>query len=83
MVHVAAVESGVLKMSDLQKGLIANYKVLMRLGLFDDPSDSPWVKYGPSNVNTASHQRLALEGRHCFAEECTKYIAFAFANWKH
>eukprot|EP01084_Bolivina_argentea_P252456 423756_1 len=59
---IAAVKSGVLKMSDLQKGLIANYKVMMRLGMFDDPNDVPWSKYGPNNVNTPYHQQLALEG---------------------
>ena len=57
---VKAYEDGYLKLSDLQFGLIQNYKVLMRLGLFDKPSEIPWANYGPDNVNTPQHQLIAL-----------------------
>ena len=58
---VDAIEEGSMAFSDLQRGLIADYTVLMRLGMFDDPQSSPWKGYGPEMVNTPFHQQIALE----------------------
>ena len=58
---VDAINEGSMAFSDLQHGLIADYTVLMRLGLFDDPQAAPWKGYGPEMVNTARHQQIALE----------------------
>ena len=59
---VDAINEGYFSFQDLQNGLIKDYTVLMRLGMFDEPSILPWYDYGPNNsVNTPLHQQTALE----------------------
>ncbi|KAK9112104.1 hypothetical protein Scep_019623 [Stephania cephalantha] len=57
-----AVKQGKVLESQVDRALINNYVVLMRLGYFDgDPTQLPFGKLGPSDICTKDHQELAVE----------------------
>eukprot|EP01018_Ginkgo_biloba_P029787 Gb_32463 [translate_table: standard] len=58
----AAVKSGKVKESLIDRALFHSFSVQMRLGLFDgNPAHQPYGTLGPRDVCTKEHQQLALE----------------------
>ncbi|KAF5195738.1 Beta-d-xylosidase [Thalictrum thalictroides] len=58
----AAVEGGLVKVSDIDRAITNNFATLMRLGFFEgDPTKQPYGKLGPKDVCTPEHQELARE----------------------
>lgn len=57
-----AIELGKVEESDVNRALVYDFTVLMRLGFFDgDPKSLPFSNLGPSDVCTNEHQFLALD----------------------
>jgi len=58
----AAVKSGLLKESDVDKAISNNFATLMRLGFFDgEPSKRLYGSLSAKDVCTSEHQALALD----------------------
>ncbi len=59
--YIEAVQKGYLKESDLNRALVKLFTARIKLGLFDPPSLVPYTKYPESDLNSPSHQALALK----------------------
>eukprot|EP01084_Bolivina_argentea_P017968 33500_1 len=46
---------------NIKYALIQNFRVLMRLGMFDKPQLNPWHNLGVNDVNTLYHQQISLD----------------------
>ncbi|TDW97580.1 glycoside hydrolase family 3 protein [Dinghuibacter silviterrae] len=56
-----AVQKGLINEEDVNKDLAPNLRTAFHLGLYDDPSLSPYKDYGADSVANAYHQQLALQ----------------------
>ena len=56
-----AVSKGLITEADVDKALAPNLRTAFRLGLYDDPSVSPYHGYGADSIHNAYHRELALQ----------------------
>jgi beta-glucosidase len=56
-----AIDKGLITEADIDKALTPNLRTAFKLGLYDDPSVSPYKAYGADSVNNSYHQALALK----------------------
>jgi xylan 1,4-beta-xylosidase len=57
-----AIQSGLVREAEIDRALIQNFIVLMRLGFFDgNPMKQKYGGLGPKDVCTPAHQELARE----------------------
>jgi beta-glucosidase len=55
-----AIQRGLLTEADVNKDLLPNLRTAFHLGLYDDPSISPYRNYGADSVAGAYHRQIAL-----------------------
>jgi beta-glucosidase len=56
-----AIQKGLITEADVDKALAPNLRTAFRLGLYDDPSVSPYKGYGADSVSNDYHRQLALK----------------------
>ena len=56
-----AIMDGYVTLNKIKQQLFGSFKVLMRLGYFDDPEKMPWKDLGPDDVNSPYNQQVALD----------------------
>ncbi len=56
-----AIDKGMITETDIDKALTPNLRTAFKLGLYDEPSASPYKAYGADSVNNDYHQALALK----------------------
>ena len=56
-----AVQKGLITEADIDKALAPNLRTAFHLGLYDDPSVSPYKGYGADSVSNDYHRALALK----------------------
>ena len=56
-----AIDQGLLNENDVNNSLIPILRTRFKLGLFDDPSLSPFINYNNDSVNNSYHIQMALE----------------------
>src|SRR3984885_7245197 len=56
---VKAVKQGLLTEKEIDGALYTLFRTEFRLGFYDDPSASPWYKYGADSVHNEAHIALA------------------------
>lgn len=56
-----ALSEGAIVRADLDKALTHLFRVQMRLGMFDPATSQPYLSLGAADINTAAHQRMALD----------------------
>ena len=59
--YVDAVKEGYLKESEIDRALTRLFTARMKLGMFDPPAMSPYMKIAASELNSAAHRALALK----------------------
>jgi len=56
-----AIENKLITEADIDKAILPTLRTQLKMGLYDDPCESPYTTYGIDSINNAYHTQLALE----------------------